>query len=149
MIYLGTSFKNSVSYKEFLGCVIRYWLLAFDLAKTTPFLESKGATLHLDTKPKRIYNSHYGNGVPAMFTLRCWKVNIAEKHHYRNEIVDMLGPNNRNQKKRILRKVRNQKYFHHRTCWKGPSNPELIWKAGKKISFSEKSGSKGCENTIK
>ena len=32
--------------------------------------------------PERIYDSHYGNGVPAMFTsylvLSSWKVNIAE-----------------------------------------------------------------------
>ena len=38
--------------------------------------------LSLEAMPERIYNSHYSNGVPAMFkyllVLSSWKLNIAE-----------------------------------------------------------------------
>ena len=36
-----------------------------------------------NNKPEPIYNSHYGNGVPAMYVyllvLSSWKINIAKK----------------------------------------------------------------------
>ena len=45
-------------------------------------------------QPQRIYNSHYCNGVPAMFTSQYY-LKLRGKHcrkpHCRNGVVDMLG----------------------------------------------------------
>ena len=48
--------------------------------------------------PERIYNSHYSNGVPAMFSKHCLPLSVVElkgdhcqKPHCRNGVVDTLG----------------------------------------------------------
>ena len=39
-----------------------------------------------DTVPKRIYNSHYGNGVPAMITSK-----LKGKHFQRRNQIAVMG----------------------------------------------------------
>ena len=47
-----------------------------------------------ENMPQVIYNSHYGNGAPAMFTSQYYlklKGKHCRKPHYRNGVVDHLG----------------------------------------------------------
>ena len=56
--------------------------------------------------PERTYNSHYGNGVPAMFTflvLSSWKVNIAKNPIARLYFVDYNRDFLKSKQRRILR----------------------------------------------
>ena len=54
--------------------------------------ETKKRVYVILPKPERIYNSHYGNGVPAMFTSYCCPAKRQTLPKCRNGVVDPFGP---------------------------------------------------------
>ena len=83
--------------KSFLPAHHHYWHhfrvhnFVFNANHESCIIHEQDLKASLSTRLQGIYNSHYGNGVPAMAVLFIWKVNITKKPHCRNGVLDMFG----------------------------------------------------------
>ena len=63
-------FQSIVLQKKFLTSA-EYWFVEYGTSESSEWYQTDLDDDMEVTKPKRIYNSHYRNGVPAMFTSEC------------------------------------------------------------------------------
>jgi hypothetical protein len=67
-IFVGTKMENCLSTSVCETTKFTLSLSACAISFQDEEIENHHTRISYDIQPERIYNSHYGNGVPAMFT---------------------------------------------------------------------------------